>query len=83
MLYNELATVVEQQEPVVQAVEQNAVQTEENMDHGNKQLTVATDHAKRARKLKWWCLGIVVLIIIAIALGVGLGIGLAKSASGS
>lgn len=73
-MYQELATVVEQQDPVIRAAEDNAQETTDNIRAGNAQVEKATESAKRARKLKWWCLLVVVLIIIAIALGVGLGI---------
>ncbi|PHH62327.1 hypothetical protein CDD81_7247 [Ophiocordyceps australis] len=74
VIYQELATLVEQQEPVIQAAETNAQNTVENMEKGNEQVKQANKHARNRRKLKWWCFFIVVLIIIAIALGVGLGI---------
>lgn len=66
--------MVEQQEPVIQAAEENAQQTTDHLTQGNEQVKHATDSARRARKLKWWCLLIVVIIIIVVALGVGLGI---------
>ncbi|KAF7556225.1 hypothetical protein G7046_g6362 [Stylonectria norvegica] len=78
LLYQELATLVEQQEPVIQAAETNAVNTVENIEKGNEQVKVATDHARRRRKLKWWCALVVFLIVLAIALGVGLGVALTK-----
>ncbi|KAM4066249.1 syntaxin domain-containing protein [Hirsutella rhossiliensis] len=73
-LYQELATLVEQQDPVVQAAETNAQNTVDNIEKGNEQVKQANEHARRRRKLKWWCFLVVVLIILAIALGVGLGI---------
>lgn len=81
VLYQELATLVEQQDPVIESAENNAVNTVENIEKGNEQVKIANDHARRRRKLQWWCALVVVLIIIAIALGVGLGIGLTKAAS--
>ena len=81
ILYQELATVVEQQDTVIAAAEENAEQTVVHLDKGNEQVKTATDHARRRRKLKWWCALVVVLIIIAIALGVGLGIGVARNAT--
>ncbi|OLN85584.1 Syntaxin-like protein psy1 [Colletotrichum chlorophyti] len=81
ILYQEMATLVEQQEPVVDAAEQNAQQTVENIQKGNEEVAVANKHAKRRRKLKWWCFLVVVLIIIAIALGVGLGVTLGRNAT--
>ncbi|KAI9172473.1 Syntaxin-like protein psy1 [Paramyrothecium foliicola] len=81
ILYEQLATVVEQQDPVIAAAEVNAEQTVENLGKGNEEVKTATDHARRRRKLKWWCALVVVLIIIAIALGVGLGVSLARNAT--
>ncbi|TDZ27007.1 Syntaxin-like protein psy1 [Colletotrichum sidae] len=72
-LYQEMATLVEAQEPVVNAAEQNAEQTVENIHKGNEQVEVANKHARNRRKLKWWCL---LITIIIIALAVGLGVGL-------
>lgn len=79
LLYQELAAVVEQQEPVIQAAETNAINTVENIEKGNEQVKVANEHARRRRKLKWWCALVVFLIILAIALGVGLGVALTKN----
>lgn len=70
--------MVEQQDPVIQQAETNAINTVENIEKGNEQVKQANEHAKRRRKLKWWCLLVVVLIIVAIALGVGLGVALTK-----
>jgi syntaxin 1B/2/3 len=78
ILYQELATIVEQQEPVVQAAEQNAMNTNEHMIKGNEQVEVAKKHAQNRRKLKWWCAIVVLLIIIAIAVGVGVGVSVAN-----
>ncbi|KAL4725152.1 hypothetical protein ACLX1H_007298 [Fusarium chlamydosporum] len=79
ILYQELATIVEQQEPVVQAAETNAINTHENMVKGNEQVEVAKKHALNRRKLKWWCALVVLLIIIAIAVGVGVGVTVANN----
>ncbi|PNY27928.1 Syntaxin-like protein psy1, partial [Tolypocladium capitatum] len=74
ILYQELATLVEQQDNVIQSAENNAQSTAENIEKGNEQVKQANEHARRRRKLKWWCFLIVCLIILAVALGVGLGI---------
>jgi syntaxin 1B/2/3 len=81
ILYQELATIVEQQEPVVQAAETNAMNTNEHMIKGNEQVEVAKKHALNRRKLKWWCALVVLLIIIAIAVGVGVGVTVANNNS--
>ncbi|ROT35528.1 t-SNARE [Sodiomyces alkalinus F11] len=80
-LFQEMAVLVEQQEPVVDAAEQNAQSTVENLQKGNEQVEVANKHARNRRKLKWWCLLVVVLILLAIGLGVGLGIHFANNAT--
>ncbi|KOS21689.1 Syntaxin-like protein psy1 [Escovopsis weberi] len=79
ILYQELAALVEQQEPVIISAEDNAQQTVENIEKGNEQVMQATEHARRRRRLKWWLLLVVVLILIAIGLGVGLGISLTNN----
>ncbi|PSR91983.1 t-SNARE [Coniella lustricola] len=80
-LIQDLDTMIIQQEPIVQATEEQTNHAITHMEEGNKQIDVANKHARNRRKLKWWCAGIVLLIILAIALGVGLGVGLAKSAT--
>lgn len=86
-LFQDLDTLVVQQEAAVVRAEEQTEQTNVHLDRGNEQVEVGIGHARRARKLKWWCLLVVVLICIAIALGVGLGITLtrnaAKTATGS
>lgn len=78
-LYQDLATVVEQQEPVIQAAENNAIDTTQNMEKGIEQTDKAKASAARARKLKWWCFFIGILIVLILALGIGLGIGLQQA----
>lgn len=73
-LFQDLETLVIQQGEVIQQVEEQTQKVNENMDHGIKEVTRGVDHARRRRKLKWYCLLVCVLIIIAIALGVGLGL---------
>ncbi|KND87063.1 Syntaxin-like protein psy1 [Tolypocladium ophioglossoides CBS 100239] len=73
-LYNQLAEQVAVQEEVIENAEGNAQNTVENIEKGNEQVKQANEHARRRRKLKWWCFFIVCLIILAVALGVGLGI---------
>jgi len=78
-MFADMAQIVEAQDPVVEHTEQNAIQTQEDVNKANVQIDKANEHARRRNRLKWWCLLVVVLIILAIALGVGLGIGLTKS----
>lgn len=46
--------------------------------HANEALDKGVISARRARKLKWWTLGVVVLIIAIIALVLGIYFGVVK-----
>lgn len=81
LLYQELATMVEQQDPIIQHAENNAESTVENLKKGTEQVDIANKHARNRRKLKWWCALITLLILVAIGLGVGLGIKFAQKAT--
>lgn len=78
-MFADLAEAVVLQEPAVQRTEQRTEEVKRDTEAGNVQLTKGVEHAKRARKLKWWCLLIVVLIVLILALVLGLVFGLRKS----
>ncbi len=80
-LFQDLDTLVVQQDAVVMRAEEQTEQTVQNLQKGNEEVVIATDHARRRRRLKWLCALVVLLIVIAIALGVGLGISLASKAA--
>ena len=71
-----LASAVVLQEEPVQANEMHTANVKKDAELGNEQLTKAVDHARRARKLKWWCLLICVIIVIILGLVLGLVFGL-------
>lgn len=74
-LFQDLDTMVVQQDPVIQNAEHQTEQTNENINKGTEEVGKGIVHARRARRNKWICLGIVVLIIIiAIAIGVAVGL---------
>lgn len=73
--------MVEQQDPVIESAETNAINTVENIEKGNAEVERANKHARNRRKLKWFCVLIVVLIILGIGLGVGLGVGLVRAST--
>jgi syntaxin 1B/2/3 len=72
---------VVQQGQVIQDVADKTEQTTEQLGGANVHIEKGVRSALRARKLKWWCLGVCVLICIVIALGVGLGVALTKPAA--
>lgn len=82
-LFADVATLVEQQEAAVEDVEQNAGKTVEYLDRGIEQVGQATESAKRAKRLKWWCLFVSLLIVAVVALVLGIGFGVLKWGSGN
>lgn len=75
-LFQDLAEAVIIQEPAVQAADEQTSNVVKDTEQANVQLTKGVDHARRARKLKWWLFFIVVLIVVALALILGLYFGL-------
>lgn len=78
----DLDTLVVQQQPLVENIEQQTDNTVTNLEAGNKEIDIAQERARRRRCLKWTCLGLTILIILGVALGVGLGVGLVQKATG-
>lgn len=67
-LFQDLDAIVMEQEPMVQNVEQRAMDTHEHLEQGNVQLDRGIQSARAARKKKWICLGICVAIILVIVI---------------
>ena len=57
-LFQDLDTLVVQQEAAVVAIEQKGEEVIENIDKGNLELGTAVETARSTRKKKWICLGI-------------------------
>lgn len=55
-MYQEIAELVHQQEPMVQQIDEGAQDVRENVHNANKQMDSAIDSARRARKWKWYAL---------------------------
>ncbi|PHH83292.1 hypothetical protein CDD82_2472 [Ophiocordyceps australis] len=66
-LFQDMDTLVVQQEVAVTQIEQKGEEVVENLDKGNEEIGVAVVTARKTRKKKWICLGICVLIVIIIA----------------
>jgi hypothetical protein len=58
-LFQDLETLVVQQEPAVTQIEQKGEEVTENVGKGNTELDGAVKKARAARRKKWICLGIV------------------------
>jgi syntaxin 1B/2/3 len=76
LLFQQLNEQVVFQEPQVEQAEQETEQVIVDTENANKQLDKGVKSARRARKLKWYTLLVVVLIIAIIALALGLYFGL-------
>lgn len=72
-LYQEVAELVQQQEPAVEQINQGATDVVTNVQNANKQIDSAIVSARNARRWKWYAL-IIILIIIGIVVGVAVGI---------
>ncbi|KAK9420398.1 putative t-SNARE coiled-coil-like protein [Seiridium unicorne] len=67
-LFQDMDTLVVQQEELVTNIEQKAEETVENFDKGNEEVGTAINTARKTRKKKWICLAIVVAIIVVIVI---------------
>lgn len=67
-LFQDMDTLVVQQEEFVTQIEQKAEETVEHFDKGNQEIGTAITTARATRKKKWICLGIVVAIILVIVI---------------
>jgi len=76
LLFQQLNEQVVYQEAQVVRAEEQTVQVKGDTEKANVQLDEGIKSARRARKLKWWTLFVVVLILAIIALVLGLYFGL-------
>jgi syntaxin 1B/2/3 len=76
LLFTQLNEVVTYQETAVQQIEQQTEHVKQDTEAANVQLDAGIKSARRARKLKWWSLGVFILIlaIIGLALGIYFGV---------
>lgn len=75
-IMEDLATAVVLQDEPIQNAEDHTQNVQKDTELANKQLDQGIESARRARKLKWWCLLITVAIIIILGLILGLYFGL-------
>ncbi|KAF2865529.1 t-SNARE [Massariosphaeria phaeospora] len=77
LLFTQLNEAVVYQEEQVAVIDEGAERVKIDTEGGNAHLSKGIVSARRARKLKWWLLFVVVLIlcIIGLALGLWFGVG--------
>lgn len=78
-LFQQLNEQVIYQEAQVESVENQTVQVVDDNKHANEQLDRGIVSARRARKLKWWLLLVIVAIICILALALGIYFGTGKN----
>lgn len=67
-LFQDMDTLVVQQEAAVMQIEQKGEEVIDNLDKGNEEIGVAVNTARKTRKKKWICLGICVAIIVVVVI---------------
>ena len=82
-LFEQLAEQVILQEPLVESTEEQTTNVLKDTENANTQLDKGIKSARRARRLKWITLGVVVAIIVILALILGLYFGLRNGGSSS
>ncbi|KAI2603784.1 t-SNARE [Hypoxylon fragiforme] len=79
-LFQDMDTLIIQQEVPIANIEQKAEEVVENLDKGNMEVGTAVNTARATRKKKWICLGIVVLIIAIIVIVVAVYVSINNAA---
>ncbi|PVH96973.1 t-SNARE [Periconia macrospinosa] len=82
LLFQQLNEQVIYDEPKVEQAERQTEQVKDDAGKTNQALTEGIKSARRARKLKWWTLFVVLLIIAILALILGLYFGLRNRSNG-
>ncbi|KAG6164471.1 hypothetical protein E4U11_001161 [Claviceps purpurea] len=67
-LFQDMDTLVVQQEAAIMQIEQKGEEVVDNLDKGNEEIGVAVNTARKTRKKKWICLGICVTIILIVVI---------------
>lgn len=78
LLFQQLNEQVVYQEAQVVQAEEQTTQVKGDTEKANEQLDSGIKSARRARKLKWWTLFVVVLILAIIGLALGIYFGVVK-----
>lgn len=69
-LFQDMDTLVVQQEAAVMQIEQKGEEVVDNLDKGNEEIGVAVNTARKTRKKKWICLGICGKFVLATSTGI-------------
>ncbi|KAF8503496.1 t-SNARE [Russula emetica] len=74
-LFNDMDVLVNQQEDVINAIETSATQVQKDTEAGLGQTEKAVQHARSARRKRWFCFLLFILVLAAIGIAVGVTVG--------
>ncbi|POW00421.1 hypothetical protein PSTT_13137 [Puccinia striiformis] len=66
-MFNDLATMVEEQDQLIQNVENNAGEIQRDVEQAGQHITKARDSAASARRKRWICFFVMILILAIVA----------------
>ncbi|EFP84734.2 uncharacterized protein PGTG_10893 [Puccinia graminis f. sp. tritici CRL 75-36-700-3] len=66
-MFNDLATMVEEQDQLIQNVENNAGEIQRDVEQAGQHITKARDSAASARRKRWICFFVIILILAIVA----------------
>jgi len=74
-MFNEMDVLVNQQEDVINAIETSATQVQKDTEAGLGQTEKAVDHARSARRKRWFCFFLFLVVLAAVGIAVGVTVG--------
>jgi len=74
-LFNDMDVLVAQQDDMINVIETSAQQVQKDTEAGLGQTEKAVEHARSARRKRWFCFFIFLLVLAAIGIAVGLTVG--------
>lgn len=77
-LFNDMDVLVNQQEDVINAIETSATQVQKDTEAGLGQTEKAVEHARSARRKRWYCFILFVIVLAAVGVAVGVTVGNSK-----
>jgi len=74
-LFNDMDVLVNQQEDVINAIETSATQVQKDTEAGLGQTEKAVEHARSARRKRWFCFLLFLAVLAAVGIAVGVTVG--------
>jgi len=74
-MFIDLDVMIAQQNDVINQIEESAIQVHKDTEAGLGQTERAVDHARSARRKRWFCFLLFLLVLAAVGLAVGLTVG--------